>query len=157
MIYTYSAFIIFIAICWAIAPRRKYPDAIDQCGDVKGKICLVTGPTSGIGIETARVLAVKGASTVILAARSLPKLEKIKNDIQKEVTGNTELKLVELDLNDLDSVQQAIDDTKSITDRIDILICNAGIMGIPDRQLTKQGIEKQVGVCHVAHAYYVQG
>ena len=63
-------------LAYLTAPRRRFPtaEAVSEGIDLTGKVCLVTGPTSGIGTETASVLALRGAR-VVLAARNAAKLE----------------------------------------------------------------------------------
>lgn len=114
----------------------------------KGKIAIVTGASSGIGYEAARVLANKGAE-VIVAVRNK---EKGKNAVQKIKEQNSEanVKPMLLDLADLKSVEQfAIDFKKSYT-KLDLLINNAGVM-MPPYGKTKDSFELQFGTNHLGH------
>lgn len=133
------------------APARSFPTADEVVTkSLEGKVAIVTGATSGIGLDTARVLALKGAK-VYMAARSLKKLEATKARLEEE-TGK-EVLMLECDLNDLDSVQKAAKHFLQNEKKLDILINNAGIMALPERTATKQKLEAQVGVCHVGHVY----
>eukprot|EP00746_Dinoflagellata_sp_MGD_P149997 gnl/MRDRNA2_/MRDRNA2_81956_c0_seq1.p1 gnl/MRDRNA2_/MRDRNA2_81956_c0~~gnl/MRDRNA2_/MRDRNA2_81956_c0_seq1.p1 ORF type:complete len:378 (-),score=74.34 gnl/MRDRNA2_/MRDRNA2_81956_c0_seq1:19-1152(-) len=147
---------VLFGILYVIAPRRKFPSAESVCEgiDLNGKVVMVTGPTSGIGVETARVCALRGAH-VLMAARSMNKLEETKRYIEKDLAQKHGMKAnltcVECDLNDLESVQKCVESFKAMNLPLHMLINNAGIMALPEREATAQGLEKQVGVCHVAH------
>jgi NAD(P)-dependent dehydrogenase (short-subunit alcohol dehydrogenase family) len=140
------------AAAWVTAPRRKFPTAEAVCPDVTKKIVLVTGATSGIGVDTAGVLYQNGA-TVYIAARNLAKLESTKELIMLKYDSKTKggIHTLVCDLSDLDSVKQCAETFLKCESKLDILINNAGIMALPEREPTKQGLESQVGVCHVAH------
>ncbi|POS77175.1 alcohol dehydrogenase [Diaporthe helianthi] len=115
-------------------------------GKLKGKSIVITGTSSGIGIETARALATTGA-TLILLNRSLPKAKAAVADFFEPAR----MHLVEMDNESLESVRAAAAAVLSKTQTIDILINNAGIMAVPDRRLTRDGHEIQFGVNHLAH------
>lgn len=114
----------------------------------KGKVAIVTGSSSGIGFEAARVLAEKEA-TVIVAVRNAEKgkavVEKI---LQQNKNANVELMI--LDLADLKSVEKFAEEFKKNYSRLDLLINNAGIM-IPPYSKTKDGFEMQFGTNHLGH------
>ena len=116
--------------------------------DQSGKIFIVTGPTSGLGEETARVLSRKNA-TIIMAARNINKAESVANEILEE-NKNAKIDIEELDLSSLESVknfsQLIIKKYKSL----DCLINNAGIMACPYSK-TKDGFEVQMGTNHLGH------
>jgi len=140
------------AVGWALAPSRSFPSAeeITKDCDLSGKVVYITGPTSGIGSETARVLAKRGAD-VILASRSRSKLEKTKAQIDG-MGYKSKIMVLQVDLGDQDSIRSSIDRLKDLgVDKIDILINNAGIMALPKRRTTKQSLEMQIGVNHVGH------
>lgn len=121
---------------------------LDNMPDQSGKIAIVTGANSGIGYETARALAHKGATT-ILACRNAQKGQAALAQIEQEKPRGTAV-LMLLDLNDLDSVREFADAFKAQYQRLDLLINNAGIMTPPYGQ-TKQGFETQFGVNHLGH------
>lgn len=120
----------------------------DNIPDHKGRVAIVTGSSSGIGYETARVLANKN-STVIIAVRNLQKgnatLDKIK-------VGNQEadVRLMELDLANLESIRNFATEFKSSYSRLDLLINNAGVM-VPPYSKTTDGFELQFGTNHLGH------
>jgi NAD(P)-dependent dehydrogenase (short-subunit alcohol dehydrogenase family) len=151
----FSLLAVLIIIAYAKAPSRTYPTGMDILGSssLSGKVVLVTGPTSGIGIETARALAHQGAH-VILAARSQTKLDAVKVDIETSLAAKgakAQLTCLVCDLNDLDSVQKCAEEFIAMKLPLHYLINNAGIMALPERAVTKQNIEQQTGVCHVGH------
>ena len=121
----------------------------EQIPDLSGKVALVTGANSGIGLETARELARKGA-LVVLACRNEAKARAAMTDIQASVPA-AQLEFLALDLSDLDSVRAAAEAFKSRHSRLDILVNNAGVMGHHAVQLTKQGFEMQFGTNHLGH------
>ncbi len=120
----------------------------DDIPDQSGRTALITGASSGIGLETARVLALHGAR-VILAGRSDLRLQEAARTIEREAPG-AELEILALDLSDLSSVQAA---AAGVAERetVDLLINNAGIMNLPDRQLTRDGFEMTFGTNHLGH------
>lgn len=142
-----------LGLAYLSAPARSYPTGaeITEGVDLTGKVALVTGATSGIGVETARVLALRGAH-VYLVARNANKLEMSKKQILESVPEANVSTLV-CDLGDLQSVKHCAKNFATEQTNLHILINNAGIMALPERTPTKQGLEAQVGVCHVGHFY----
>jgi NAD(P)-dependent dehydrogenase (short-subunit alcohol dehydrogenase family) len=120
----------------------------DQLGDQSGRIAIVTGANSGIGFETARVLAGKGA-TVVMACRNLEKANPKADEIRAAHPG-ANVEVMELDLSDLDSVRRFGDAFRAQHSKLDLLINNAGIM-VPPYGKTAQGFETQFGVNHLGH------
>ena len=119
-----------------------------QIPDQSGKIAVVTGSSSGIGYEAARVLANKGAK-VIIAVRNPEKGKNAINKI-KEQNENADVKVMQVDFSDLDSVKTFVKEYTSNFDKLDILINNAGVM-IPPYSKTKDGFELQMGTNHLGH------
>jgi len=120
----------------------------EQLGDQAGRVAIVTGSNSGIGFETARVLAEKGA-TVIMACRNLEKANPKADEIQQAYPG-ANVEVMQLDLSNLDSVRQFAEAFRAKHSRLDLLINNAGIM-VPPYGKTAQGFETQFGVNHLGH------
>jgi NAD(P)-dependent dehydrogenase (short-subunit alcohol dehydrogenase family) len=117
--------------------------------DQSGRIAVVTGANSGLGYDTAAVLAGRGAH-VVLAVRNLDKGREAADRI-KAASPNAVVALQELDLSSLDSVRKAADDLRAAHPRIDLLINNAGLMYVPTRETTKDGFEMQFGTNHLGH------
>jgi NAD(P)-dependent dehydrogenase (short-subunit alcohol dehydrogenase family) len=120
----------------------------EQLGDQTGRIAVVTGSNSGIGFETARILAAKGA-TVVMACRNLEKANPKADEIRR-AHPEADVEVMELDLSDLESVQRFTDAFRARHSRLDLLINNAGIM-VPPYGKTAQGFETQFGVNHLGH------
>lgn len=99
----------------------------DAVGAYKGRVILITGTSSGIGVETARALYETGA-TLFLSARQIPKLEQVIDDIvvKSALKDVPRPQVLEMHLDSLDSVRKAAAEFKQRSDRLDILICNAG-------------------------------
>jgi NAD(P)-dependent dehydrogenase (short-subunit alcohol dehydrogenase family) len=114
--------------------------------DLSGKRCIVTGGASGIGIETARALAASGAE-VTLAVRRLEAAEPVATELRAS-TGNPAIDVRLVDLGDLRSVRQFVDGWRG---PLHILVNNAGIMAVPERELTPQGFELQFGTNFLGH------
>ena len=116
-------------------------------GKLQGKVIVITGTSSGIGIETARALSTTGAQ-LILTARNLDKAKTALEGILEP----GRIELVELDNTSLESVRTgAAEILSKAKNQVNILINNAGIMAIPDLQFTKDNFELQFGVNHLAH------
>jgi len=111
--------------------------------DLRGKTALVTGATSGLGLETMRVLALRGAH-VIGTGRTLDKAKAACDSVQGRTTP------VALELERWDTIVSATNLIKTLGMPIDILICNAGIMALPQLEQA-YGLEKQFVVNHLGH------
>jgi NAD(P)-dependent dehydrogenase (short-subunit alcohol dehydrogenase family) len=114
----------------------------DDIPDQTGRVAVVTGSNSGLGLVTARELARAGA-TVVLAVRNTAKGEEAAATISG---GPAEVR--RLDLSDLGSVRAFAEQLPH--ERVDLLVNNAGVMA-PPRRLTKDGFESQFGTNHLGH------
>ncbi|XP_049952521.1 retinol dehydrogenase 13-like [Schistocerca serialis cubense] len=113
-----------------------------------GKVVIITGANTGIGKETARELALRGA-TVVMACRDIQKCEKSRHEIVLE-SKNKYVYCRTCDLASLASIRKFCERFKNEHKRLDILINNAGVMRCPLSR-TKDGIETQLGVNHMGH------
>ena len=116
--------------------------------DQSGRVAVVTGSNTGLGLETAQALAGAGAE-VVMAVRNLDKGEAAKATILDAYPGAT-IHLQSLDLASLDSIGNAADEILGRDDRLDLLINNAGVM-YTEWQTTSDGFEFQMGVNHLGH------
>jgi len=116
--------------------------------DQHGRTAVVTGANGGLGLETARALAVKGAH-VVMAVRNQKKAQAAVDDIRAGAP-DASLELVALDLAAQASVRAAAGQITAAHKNIDLLINNAGVMGIPETK-TVDGFEMQFGVDHLGH------
>jgi NAD(P)-dependent dehydrogenase (short-subunit alcohol dehydrogenase family) len=119
-------------------------EEVAQGHDLTGKRAIVTGATAGLGVETARVLALRGAE-VVLAVRDVAAAEPVKAII---AAGGGKASVSALDLSDLRSVEAFAEREGGAP--LHLLINNAGIMACPLGR-TKQGFENQIGVNHLGH------
>ena len=120
----------------------------DDIPDLTGRIILVTGANSGLGLESARMLAGRGA-TVVMACRNADKGRSAMATIRAQHPA-ADLALMELDLADLGSVRRFAETFRNSYDRLDVLINNAGLMA-PPLQHTRDGFEMQFGTNHLGH------
>lgn len=137
--------------------RRKGPsgfsssstaEEVTQGIDASGLTAIVTGASSGIGTETTRVLALRGAH-VIMGVRNMAAGKDVKEAIVKEIP-TAKIDAIELDLSSLSSVRKFASEFKSSGRPLNILINNAGIMATPF-MLSKDNIELQFATNHVGH------
>jgi NAD(P)-dependent dehydrogenase (short-subunit alcohol dehydrogenase family) len=116
--------------------------------DLSGRLALVTGGSAGLGAETARALASKGAH-VVLTARNPEKGEAVAKSI-RESTGNPHVEVEELDLASLASIRAFAERFLGKHDALPLLIDNAGVMACPFER-TADGFELQFGTNHLGH------
>ena len=115
--------------------------------DQSGRVAIVTGSNTGLGYETARVLAARGAH-VVLAVRNVEKGQAAAAKISG-ISPRADVKVQPLDVSSLQSVRTAAEEIKTAYPRIDLLINNAGVMYVPKREPTKDGFEMQFGTNHL--------
>ncbi|HEY0274933.1 MAG TPA: SDR family NAD(P)-dependent oxidoreductase [Paenirhodobacter sp.] len=117
--------------------------------DLSGKRILVTGVSAGLGVETARALAARGA-WVIGAARNLDKARTAVEIVSKAAANGGGIDLIALDLASLASVRACADALLAAGHPFDIIIANAGVMATPQGR-TADGFETQFGTNHLGH------
>jgi NAD(P)-dependent dehydrogenase (short-subunit alcohol dehydrogenase family) len=116
---------------------------------LSGKRVLVTGVSAGLGVETARALAARGAQ-VVGAARDLSKAQLATEQVRAQATTGGSLHLVQLDLASLDNVRRCADRLMTEGKPFDLIIANAGVMACP-KGTTVDGFETQFGTNHLGH------
>jgi NAD(P)-dependent dehydrogenase (short-subunit alcohol dehydrogenase family) len=121
-------------------------DEVSEDIDLTGKRAVVTGASSGIGVETARALARRGAA-VTLAVRNVEAGEATAADI-RATSGNSRVDVRALELADRSSVAAFV---AAWQGPLHVLINNAGVMAVPERTLTPEGLELQFATNHVGH------
>ncbi|KAM9309158.1 retinol dehydrogenase 12 [Pholidichthys leucotaenia] len=135
-------------ICVAVL-RKWIAGGVCRClVRLDGKTVLITGANAGIGKETSRDLARRGAR-VVMACRDLTRAEQAAEEIRRS-TGNGNVVIRHLDLSSLYSVRQFAKDFLDSEDRLDVLVNNAGVMMCP-KWLTEDGFETQLAVNHLGH------
>jgi NAD(P)-dependent dehydrogenase (short-subunit alcohol dehydrogenase family) len=123
-------------------------DEVLEGKDLSGKTVFITGGNSGLGLESARAMAAKGAH-VVLAGRDVAKLDEAASTIRAE-TGSQCVETIVCDLADLSSVRACGAEARERFDKIDILLNNAGVMACPLGH-TADGFERQFGTNHIGH------
>jgi len=116
--------------------------------DLSGKTVFVTGGNSGLGQETGRAMAAKGAH-IVLAGRDQGKLDAAVSAIQAEQP-EADVETIICDLGSLESVRSCGAEAQERFDKIDLLINNAGVMACP-KESTADGFERQFGTNHIGH------
>ncbi|MAR95581.1 MAG: oxidoreductase [Gammaproteobacteria bacterium] len=122
---------------------KSNADEIIKDIDLTGKIAVITGGYSGIGLETTKGLVNAGAEVFIPAKRTSLAAENLQGVVAKE-------KIIEMDLSDLNSVKSFTDSFKEFNNRLDLLINNAGIMACPETRIGKNW-ESQFAINHIGH------
>lgn len=123
-------------------------DEVLEGKDMTGKLVFITGGASGLGQETARAMAAKGAH-VVIAARDQAKLDEAAQAI-RDGSGSDAVETILCDLASLSSVRACAKETNERFDRIDLMINNAGVMACPFAT-TADGFEMQFGTNHLGH------
>jgi protochlorophyllide reductase len=120
----------------------------DSVDDQRGRLVLITGANSGLGLETAKVLSAAGAD-VILACRTESKAQRAIEEI-RAAGGKGALHFQALDLSELASVAACAASVRGAHTKLDLLINNAGVM-VPPKGRTRDGFETQLGTNHLGH------
>lgn len=119
-------------------------------GQLHGKVAIVTGASSGIGVETARVLMKHGCH-VIFAVRDTQKGDEVYRDLQALLGGSGNATVMRLDTSDLDSVSSFANEFLSTGLPLHYLVTNAGITAPPEYTTSKQGHELVFATNHLGH------
>ncbi|NDI36762.1 SDR family oxidoreductase [Chengkuizengella sediminis] len=115
---------------------------------MNGKIAIITGANSGMGLATTTEIAKKGA-TVIMLCRNKQRGETALHTA-KQQSGSQNIELMICDLGSLESIHTFVAQFKEKYNKLDILINNAGVMSLK-RELTSDGFEMQLGINHLGH------
>jgi retinol dehydrogenase 12 len=115
---------------------------------MKGKVCLITGATNGIGLETARALAKMGAKVVIVG-RNPSKTEGVVAELKAQ-TGNDHIESILGDLSLMAHVRRIADEFKAKYDRLDVLVNNAGAI-FTKKEMTSEGYEMTFALNHLSY------
>lgn len=114
---------------------------------MEGKVAIVTGANSGMGLATAAALSDAGAKVIMLCRNEERGKEALARLKEKE---ERQLELILCDLGDYDSIRAFARTVKAKHKKIDILVNNAGFISL-DRQETREGLERQFGINHIGH------
>ncbi|KAJ8004867.1 hypothetical protein DPEC_G00140760 [Dallia pectoralis] len=144
----YGAVIAVTGICIILCRKWIAGGVCRSNVQLRGKTVLVTGANTGIGKETCRDMAHRGAR-VVMACRDLTRAARAAEEIRR-ATGNLNVIVRHLDLASIYSVRELAREFMASEDRLDILINNAGVMMCP-KWLTEDGFETQLAVNHLGH------
>lgn len=114
------------------------------------KTIVITGGNSGLGLETARILAQDKNNHLILACRNQQKAQQAVADL-RQASRNPNIQSLALDLASFASIHSFAKNLLTLTDTIDVLACNAGMQIAKGNQVTADGFEKTFGVNHLGH------
>eukprot|EP01080_Neovahlkampfia_damariscottae_P007239 gene7239-11557_t len=117
--------------------------------NLKGKVAIITGSNTGIGLVTAKVLAQQGAH-IILSGRNEKKLKDALETIQKATSKDVKVNIIPMDLGSSKSIDNFVESFKKLNLPLHYLINNAGVMATP-KQKTTDGFEYQSGINHLGH------
>ena len=127
---------------------------------LEGKVAVVTGGNSGIGLETVKALASKGCRVIMGSRNEANGIKAIETEVVQMGEGKYAvpkgkelIRVCRLDLEDLNSVKDFANSVLQHEPRIDFLVLNAGIMAVEKLELTKAGFERQIGTNHFGHFY----
>ncbi|KAK1237259.1 hypothetical protein MKX08_002884 [Trichoderma sp. CBMAI-0020] len=118
---------------------------------LSGKVVLITGGTGGLGKQSVQALAKHAPQHIYFTGRNQKAADDVINGIKAEDPG-AELTFLEMDFTSLESVKAGIN--KFAHDRLDILMCNAGVMAVPPA-VSKDGFEIHFAINHLAHAMII--
>ncbi|KAH6695210.1 daunorubicin C-13 ketoreductase [Plectosphaerella plurivora] len=126
-------------------------DPLSSLPDLTGKIAVVTGSSTGIGLGTVKFLALKGAK-VYMAARSASKVQQAITELRNENPGikADQITWLKLDVADLKSISEAVAQLKTKESKLDILVNNAAFPGTSSNRLSS-GWEPHIGTDHAGH------
>lgn len=122
---------------------------IEDMPNLKEKVIIVTGGNRGLGFKSALEFSKKGAA-VVIGSRSLRRGQEACNRI-KSLVPDANIKVIRLDLTDFNSIENFSREFQKKFDRLDVLLNNAGVISLPERQVSKEGFEMHMAVNHLGH------
>ncbi|KAJ4263511.1 hypothetical protein NW762_006330 [Fusarium torreyae] len=129
---------------YAFNPSKDIPSLVN-------KVILITGANTGLGKATAIELVKHSPAHVYLTSRNSTKGKVALDEVKRAASEDTKASLLELDLASFESIKAAAAEFLRREDRLDVLLLNAGVMGVPP-SLTKDGYEMHIGTNHLGHA-----
>ncbi|KAG8458924.1 hypothetical protein KFE25_004258 [Diacronema lutheri] len=139
-----------------LGKRSTAKQVVDKCGGpgaFAGRTAVVTGGASGIGLETCKALAHAGCRVIICSRDPSGYAARCEQEIKRGgayAVPDAQLEHKRVELSELGTVRELAQELNAL-ETIDFLVLNAGVMAIPQRELTSAGFEKQIGINHFAH------
>ena len=132
---------------------RKQKNAVVLRDDelISGKNVLITGASSGLGLEAAVQLAGRGAHVWMVCRSGIPE----KGEYVKKVSGNTHVHMLHADLSDLDSIQHLVEQLRTFGVKLDMVIENAAVVPAKSRK-TRQGLEEMFVVNFLSKYLFIR-
>jgi NAD(P)-dependent dehydrogenase (short-subunit alcohol dehydrogenase family) len=130
--------------------KRERVGALGSDERLDGKLVMITGSSSGLGLAVAKQLAALGAEVIMAVRSGIPE----KGDEVKIATGNKNVHMLHVDLADFDSIANMARQVKKQFGKIDILICNAAVV-VKEARKTKHGLDEMLTVNYLAKFYLV--
>lgn len=148
-----------VALLVLVSLRRLNAGRTRRCdcgGSLAGRVLVVTGASSGIGLEAVRLLLARRPARLVLGVRRPAEVERLVRPMllpadPTDAAGTTELLVLQLDLLSVDSVCRFACELLAAVDRLDALVLNAGAGAAPGRHLTGDGLEMQFQGNHLSH------
>ncbi|KAG4264994.1 hypothetical protein FPRO04_00722 [Fusarium proliferatum] len=135
-----------------MSTTTTYPfDPTTDIPSLTGKVIFITGANTGLGKATAIELTKHSPAHVYITSRDSAKGNAALDEVRETASENTKVSLLELDLSSFESIKSAAAEFLKREDRLDVLLLNAGVMGVPP-VLTKEGYEMHMGINHLGHA-----
>lgn len=129
--------------------KKSTAEEVAEGKDLSSKTVIITGGSAGMGYETVKVLAKAGAR-VLLCCRNTEAGKKAADGLEGNISVH------HMDLEDLASVKAFYDSIADTIPNVHVLICNAGVMGIPTKTITKDGFESHMAANHFGHMYLTE-
>ena len=122
----------------------------ERLGSLSGKTYAITGANTGAGFEATKILLSKGAEVVMLN-RNEKKSNKAIDDLKEQLGADAKVSFIKMDLAELSSVRNAVNELLKSVSKIDALICNAAVAQVAEQKFTPDGFESQLGINHYGH------
>jgi len=131
------------------SPPKSLEETLPKAS-LRGKIVLITGGNSGLGLYAAESIAIRGEGQVIITARDVTRGQVAVDGIKKK-DNRANISCMQLDLASMASVKKFAAGFRAKYERLDVCVFNAGVMLPPARTETTDGLELQMGTNHIGH------
>jgi NAD(P)-dependent dehydrogenase (short-subunit alcohol dehydrogenase family) len=129
-------------------------DPVRDIPDLSGRVYFITGGTTGLGAGFISFIAAKNPGKIFFSGRNQKKADELISKV-KQISPTTQVNFIQCDLSSLASVQASAKEFLNKEERLDVLMCNAGVMAL-DPGLSKDGYEIQFATNHLGHALLIK-